>query len=146
MAQFRPLLRQHGITEQQWRVLRALVGVDEASATELAALACLSMPSLSRILRSLEARALVRRRVRPSDLRGAWMSITARGRNLVATVGEHSEAQYAEIEIRFGKTRLARLYDELEELSRRLPGRLPGHPAEGQVDDRTEGVLESENP
>ena len=120
MAQFRPLLRQHGITEQQWRVLRSLVAVDEASATEIAERTCLSMPSLSRILRSLDDRGLVQRRVRPSDLRGAWISVTDQGRVLVATVGEESEERYADIEARLGKARLARLYDELEEVSRRL--------------------------
>ena len=123
MAHFRPLLRAHGITEQQWRVLRALVAVDEASATEIAARTCLSMPSLSRILRSLEQRALVRRRVRPSDLRGAWIVITARGRALVDRVGEESEARYAEIEARFGASRLARLHRELADLSDAVGGR-----------------------
>ena len=38
MAQFRPVLRAHGITEQQWRVLRALSSVDEARITRLAEL------------------------------------------------------------------------------------------------------------
>ena len=50
MEQFRPLLREHGITEQQWRVLRALSGVRKVNASELAEITCISMPSLSRIL------------------------------------------------------------------------------------------------
>lgn len=120
MARFRPLLRAHGITEQQWRVLRALVSTSEASATEIAERTCLSMPSLSRILRSLEQRNLVGRRLRPTDLRGAWIVITARGRALVDRVGEESEARYAEIEAAFGKARLARLHRELASLSASL--------------------------
>jgi hypothetical protein len=33
MRQFRPSLRQHGLTEQQWRILRALAGVDAIEVT-----------------------------------------------------------------------------------------------------------------
>ena len=36
MRQFRPALRQHGLTEQQWRILRALAAVETIEATELA--------------------------------------------------------------------------------------------------------------
>src|ERR1700733_13067605 len=56
MRQFRPSLRDHGLTEQQWRILRALASVDRIEVTELARVAFLLGPSLSRILRDLEAR------------------------------------------------------------------------------------------
>src|SRR5947207_3922732 len=57
MRQFRPSLRNHGLTEQQWRILRALTTVDAIEVTELARVAFLLGPSLSRILRDLEARS-----------------------------------------------------------------------------------------
>src|SRR5258708_16165266 len=63
MRQFRPSLRQHGLTEQQWRILRALTAVDAIEVTELARVAFLLGPSLSRILRDLEARHLIERKV-----------------------------------------------------------------------------------
>ena len=28
MSQFRPMLQEHGLTEQQWRILRALLDED----------------------------------------------------------------------------------------------------------------------
>src|SRR5512140_1210126 len=62
MRQFRPSLRHHGLTEQQWRILRALTAVDTIEVTELAQVAFLLGPSLSRILRALEARDLIERR------------------------------------------------------------------------------------
>src|SRR5437667_12526243 len=62
MRQFRPSLRNHGLTEQQWRILRALTAVDAIEVTELARVAFLLGPSLSRILRDLEARDLIERR------------------------------------------------------------------------------------
>ena len=64
MRQFRPSLRNHGLTEQQWRILRALTAVDNIEVTELARTAFLLGPSLSRILRDLEARHLIERRTR----------------------------------------------------------------------------------
>src|SRR2546430_5045145 len=58
MRQFRPSLRNHGLTEQQWRILRAFTAEDEIQVTELARVAFLLGPSLSRILRELESRHL----------------------------------------------------------------------------------------
>ena len=63
MRQFRPSLRHHGLTEQQWRILRALAAVETIEVTELARTAFLLGPSLSRILRDLEARQLIERRL-----------------------------------------------------------------------------------
>src|SRR5690348_17254532 len=59
MRHFRPSLRAHGLTEQQWRILRALASSGDIEVTELARLAYLLGPSLSRILRDLEARRLI---------------------------------------------------------------------------------------
>src|SRR6202051_4864901 len=59
MGHFRASLRDHGLTEQQWRILRALAAIDAIEVTELARVAFLLGPSLSRILRALEERHLI---------------------------------------------------------------------------------------
>src|ERR1700726_4099313 len=79
MRQFRPSLRSHGLTEQQWRILRALAAVDAIEVTELARTAFLLGPSLSRILRDLEARHLIERKAAKSDLRRGVMSFSPKG-------------------------------------------------------------------
>ena len=80
MRQFRPSLRNHGLTEQQWRILRALTAVDTIEVTELARVAFLLGPSLSRILRDLEARDLIERRTAKADLRrGDGVDLAPRG-------------------------------------------------------------------
>ena len=93
MRQFRPSLRDHGLTEQQWRILRALASVETIEVTELARVAFLLGPSLSRILRDLEARHLIERRVAKADLRRGVVSISAKGlqvdRGGRAVVGSH---------------------------------------------------------
>jgi len=61
MARFRPMLRDHGLTEQQWRVIRALADYDRIDASELARRSLLLAPSLTRILQHLEGEKLVKR-------------------------------------------------------------------------------------
>src|SRR5712671_2376823 len=120
MRQFRPSLRQHGLTEQQWRILRALAAVGTIEVTELARVAFLLGPSLSRILRDLEARHLIERRAAKADLRRGVVSISPKGLKLIEAVAPTSEAIYAEITSRYGARKLAELQDMLGVLERSL--------------------------
>jgi len=120
MRQFRPSLRNHGLTEQQWRILRALTAVDTIEVTELARVAFLLGPSLSRILRDLEARDLIERRTAEADLRRGVVSISPKGLKLIEAVAPNSEAIYAEITHRYGARKLAELQDMLGELEHSL--------------------------
>jgi homoprotocatechuate degradation regulator HpaR len=116
MRQFRPALREHGLTEQQWRILRALAAIEAAEVTELARTAFLLGPSLSRILRDLEARNLIERKTAKTDQRRSMVSISKEGVKLMASVAPSSEAIYAEITQRFGARKLAELQEMLGEL------------------------------
>ena len=109
MRQFRPSLRRHDLTEQQWRILRALTTVESIEVTELAQLAFLLGPSLSRILRDLEKRRLIERKAAKADLRRAVVSISPKGLRLIEAVAPTSEAIYAEITKRYGTRKLAEL-------------------------------------
>src|ERR1700682_830991 len=120
MRQFRPSLRNHGLTEQQWRILRALTAVDAIEVTELARVAFLLGPSLSRILRDLEARHLIERKAAKSDLRRGVVSISAKGVKLIEAVAPSSEAIYAAITKRYGARKLAELQDMLGALESSL--------------------------
>jgi homoprotocatechuate degradation regulator HpaR len=122
MRHFRASLRGHGLTEQQWRILRALASIDEIEITELARVAFLLGPSLSRILRDLEARHLIERRVAKSDLRRGVVSISPKGLRLMEVVAPSSEAIYAAITRRYGSRKLAELQDMLHALEGSLSG------------------------
>jgi homoprotocatechuate degradation regulator HpaR len=122
MRQFRPSLRQHGLTEQQWRILRALAAIDTIEVTELARVAFLLGPSLSRILRDLEARHLIERRTDKADLRRAVVSISDKGLKLMEVVAPSSEAIYAEITKRYGARKLGELQAMLGALEASLAG------------------------
>jgi homoprotocatechuate degradation regulator HpaR len=122
MRQFRPSLRDHGLTEQQWRILRALAALDAIEVTELARVAFLLGPSLSRILRDLEARHLIERRAAKTDLRRGLVSISAKGVKLIEAVAPSSEAIYAAITRRYGARKLGELQQMLHALERSLAG------------------------
>ncbi len=120
MANFRPMLRQHGVSEQQWRVLRALLSDGPMRASDLSIDTLISMPSLSRLLKTLENKKLIERTVHQDDLRAAQVAITRRGQRLVEALGPLSEAIYAQIAERVGGEHLEGLYALLEELTARL--------------------------
>ena len=120
MNRFRSSLHLFNITEQQWRVLRALNAVSEIEVTELANATSLLAPSLSRILRDLEARKLVVRRRAPDDHRRALISISASGLTLIDAVAPYSEEIYAEVTETFGADKMETLQALLKELTEAL--------------------------
>jgi homoprotocatechuate degradation regulator HpaR len=111
MSRFRPMLRDHGLTEQQWRVVRALAEFRRMDASELARRSFLLPPSLTRILQVLEKdKGLVKRSGDASDQRRSFLVLTAKGRRLFTRIAPDSEAIYAEIEQAFGSRRMDELY------------------------------------
>src|ERR1700751_4580001 len=122
MRQFRPSLRRHDLTEQQWRILRALAAIEAIEVTELARTAFLLGPSLSRILRDLDARGLIERKTAKTDLRRGVVSISEKGLKLMEVVAPSSEAIYAAITRRYGARKLIELQDMLGGLEGSLAG------------------------
>ncbi len=120
MSRFRPMLRAHGVTEQQWRVLRALEDSGEIEISRLAERSFILMPSLSRILRNLEGRDLITRRVAATDQRRVLAAISPKGLELVGEVAPHSEANYAVIAEAAGEDNIAQLYGLLDQVTKSL--------------------------
>ena len=118
MRHFRPGLREVGVTEQQWRILRALAHRGELEATELAEATCLLAPSISRILPDMQARQLISRRQPDSDLRRSLIRLERKGLRLIASHAPFAERIYADITQKFGAERLAQLFTLLHELER----------------------------
>ncbi|MDB6092432.1 MAG: putative homoprotocatechuate degradative operon repressor, transcriptional regulatory protein MarR [Gammaproteobacteria bacterium] len=116
MCLFRPGLRGRGVTEQQWRILRALAHSGSMEVTALAEATFLLGPSLSRILPDMEKRQLVSRRQVDSDLRRSVVSLEPKGLRLIALHAPDSEQIYAEIAKRFGVERVTQLFTLLHEL------------------------------
>jgi homoprotocatechuate degradation regulator HpaR len=117
MRLFRPMLAEHGLTEQQWRVLRALTATSPVDVGDLAERTFLLPPSLSRILSNLEQRGLIVRSVDTTDQRRSLIALSSHGLEQVGTIAPESEQRYAAIEEAFGTERLTRLLDELYDLA-----------------------------
>lgn len=120
MARFRPMLREHGLTEQQWRVIRALADHPDTSARELAELSFLLSPSLTRILQFLEGDKIIKRAGDAADLRRSVFRLTAKGQRIFRRVAPDATRLYADIETVFGRKRLQELYRMLGEFSAAL--------------------------
>jgi|SRR5215207_2419778 homoprotocatechuate degradation regulator HpaR len=122
MRRFRPELRNQGVTEQQWRILRALAHTGPMEVSELAAVTCLLPPSLSRILPDMTRRQLISRKRARDDLRRNVITLERKGLRLIATHAPYSEKIYRDIARRFGSQRLEELFDLLRELEQALEG------------------------
>jgi homoprotocatechuate degradation regulator HpaR len=120
MGRFRPLLQRHGLTEQQWRVIRVLAERVACDATELASASCIHAASLSRILPALQqSRYLV---ASPSrvDSRRLVVELTLEGQKRFVDVGAESEAIYRELEQEVGLKELQETLDRINRLADRL--------------------------
>ncbi|WP_233270651.1 homoprotocatechuate degradation operon regulator HpaR [Chachezhania sediminis] len=114
MSEFRPILQAHNVTEQQWRVMRVLMEADSMDASELAATACILAPSLSRILKTLDARGHIAIDRDPHDARRVQIRMTDKGRTFIARVTPESAAVYDRIAERLGPELLGSLLTDLE--------------------------------
>lgn len=116
MARFRPILHAHGVTEQQWRALRALHDLGELTATGLAAECSILAPSMTRILRKLVEQEWITVTKSSRDLRELNVSISPKGQQLVDEIGPKVEEQYALLRQQLRPERLNSLYSDLQHL------------------------------
>jgi DNA-binding MarR family transcriptional regulator len=89
-------------------------------AAELARKAYLLAPSLSRILKDLEAAKYLRRRPGDSDSRQSLLSLSPKGSAMVTRVAPFLDGIHREIARRFGRERVDELLALLDELERAL--------------------------
>ena len=130
MFRLRPILREHNITEQQWRVLRTIRDLEQTEITALAGRVFLLPPSLSRILKDLEARGLIDRRVSVNDQRRAIVSLTADGDAMISRAEPDLKVAVGQMGALFGADRMAQLHRLLTELETVLgPGEIGGEDA-----------------
>jgi len=113
MRRIRPHLRSHGLTDQQWRILRALAEEDRIELLELSQRCMIQPPSLSRTVPALTERGLVRREDHPTDRRRALISLTDEGRALFDQVSLGSARIYQQIRADIGEAKVDELYEML---------------------------------
>ena len=116
LAHFRPILKAHGVTEQQWRVVRVLMEQGPLEPRQLVELCCISSPSLTGMLARMDELQLVQRERVGHDQRRVLVSLTPASRRLAARMAPQIEAAYRRIEAYIGADVTARFYRTLDEL------------------------------
>ena len=116
MGHTRPHLRKNGLSDQQWRVLRALGDGQQLETGQVAKDAYLLGPSLTGVLTRMERDGLIQRNKDPADQRRTVVSATDQGLELVKRLSREIAQHYADLEITYGKGKLVELYKLLDEL------------------------------
>jgi homoprotocatechuate degradation regulator HpaR len=129
IARFRPILNGHGITEQQWRIVRALIDTGPLEQREIGERCRISSPSLAGVLSRMEELGYIKRRRLDHDQRRLRVSLTPRSRALAARMAPQIEATYRDIETVIGAEFSTRFYRALDELIGALSVHGPNAPA-----------------
>jgi homoprotocatechuate degradation regulator HpaR len=126
LAHFRPLLNAHGVTEQQWRIVRVLLAEGALEPRQIGTLCRISSPSLAGVLARMDEIGLVKRERSAQDQRRVLVSLARKSRNLAAAMAPEVEAVYARIEDHIGADFVQRFYATLDELIGLLEELPPG--------------------
>lgn len=130
IARFRPILNEHGITEQQWRIVRALIDTGPLEPREIGELCRISSPSLAGVLSRMEDLGYITRKRLDHDQRRLRVSLTPRSRALAASMAPQIETTYRDIETLIGTEFSTRIYQALDELIGALAAQAPSRSAD----------------
>ncbi|MBA6044860.1 homoprotocatechuate degradation operon regulator HpaR [Pseudomonas lactis] len=116
MSFFRPSLNEHGLTEQQWRIIRILEQHGELEIYQLAELACILKPSMTGVLVRMEAARMVHRRKAEQDQRRVLITLADKGKASFESMSQCMEANYQRLQDQFGEEKFQMLLGLLDDL------------------------------
>lgn len=128
IAHFRPILNAHGITEQQWRIVRVLLDGGPLEPRQIGELCRISSPSLAGVLARMEELGFITRKRLDHDQRRLLVSLTRRSRGLASRLAPRIDATYERIESLIGREFSGRFYEVLDELIATLQPAAAGVP------------------
>ena len=114
MSHFRPILNHFGVTEQQWRILRALDEHGQLEPRELCDMCQISSPSMAGILSRMEEVELIERDGIPGDQRRVIVHLSRKGTRLLSKIGPLIDKQYSYLEQACGKQIFTDLFTVLD--------------------------------
>ncbi|NKB38567.1 MAG: homoprotocatechuate degradation operon regulator HpaR [Gammaproteobacteria bacterium] len=116
MARFRPILGRYGITEQQWRVIRALAEFNGQELAELAERTLILRPSMTGIIDRLERDELVVRKKDSQDGRKTCIWLSRKARRLYDKIMPEVASEYSLLQEQFSEKSWDDLYTSLFQL------------------------------
>jgi homoprotocatechuate degradation regulator HpaR len=130
MGHFRPLLAAHGLTEQQWRIVRELVEQGPLEPRQLCEACSISSPSIVGVLARMQETGFIHRERMAHDQRRVRVSLTAKSRRVALRLIPKIERRYEALESALGLRPIQEVYDALDALLARTP-RAGGGPLGG---------------
>ncbi len=121
MSFFRPILQEIPLTEQQWRVIRALNEYRELESKQLAEHCSILSPSLTGILNRLEQMDYIQRRKSPDDQRRTLITLTDRAQKMFNEMSPRLEARYRDMTDKLSAEDMAALDAILTKLCKLKP-------------------------
>ena len=125
LCHFRPIITHFGLTEQQWRILRAISEFEQLEPREICEICQILSPSLTGVLSRMEDMGLVTRTRMEEDQRRVIVRITPKAAKLVAELGPLIVEQYKIIEKAFGSELIAELYEVMDRVIAAERGPIP---------------------
>jgi homoprotocatechuate degradation regulator HpaR len=120
MRRFRPVLNHHGVTEQQWRILRVLLDEDGLEPRQLCDRCLISSPSIAGVLMRMEEAGWIQRERMEHDQRRVKVTVTAATKKLGRSMAPMIEHEYQKLENLVGVKQLQQVYDALDTLQKNL--------------------------
>ena len=114
LRHFRPIITHFGLTEQQWRILRAISENDQLEPREICEICQILGPSLTGVLTRMEGMGLVTRTRMEEDQRRLLIRLTPRAEQLVAEMVPLIVEQYRIIEVAYGPELIQELYEIMD--------------------------------
>ncbi|MGL4406816.1 MAG: homoprotocatechuate degradation operon regulator HpaR [Zoogloea sp.] len=114
MCHFRPIINHHGLTEQQWRIMRVLSERDQLEPWEICDICQILSPSLAGVLARMDDMGVITRSRVPEDQRRVLVRLSPQGEALVEQMAPLIEAQYKLIEESLGTELLQDVYRVLD--------------------------------
>ena len=116
LRHFRPIITHFGLTEQQWRILRAVSETEQLEPREICEICQILGPSLTGVLSRMEDMGLVTRTRMVEDQRRVLVRLTPKAEKHVSELGPLIVAQYHIIEEAFGPELINELYQVMDKV------------------------------
>src|SRR5882757_577945 len=121
ISYFRPILNAHGITEQQWRIVRVLLEVPALEPRQIGDLCAISSPSMAGVLERMDQAGYITRRRVEHDQRRVLVSLTPKSRELAANMAAEIDLTYRQLEEKLGAQFSVQLQQALDFVLEKLP-------------------------
>lgn len=112
-SEFHQVVRAHGLTVSEWRVLATLAGSKPLSTGQLAQISVTQQPTVTKLLDRMVSRGQVERMADESDRRLTLVRITPEGARIVAKLIASAREHEQRVLEPFGLERAAALKDTL---------------------------------